>query len=98
MSTAVIDKLCSERDEVTAAAVAIAESDEFNPEDKTYAELRSRATDLNSRIASLAELMDQQRAADQLDGRLAKAAQARQQRAEDQPSGGVQTRETWGDA
>lgn len=96
MSTAVIDKLCSERDEVTAAAVAIAESDEFNPEDKTYAELRSRATDLNTRIGSLAELMDQQRAADQLDGRLAKAAQARQQRSDEPPA--LQTRETWGDA
>jgi Phage capsid family len=96
MSTAVLDKLCTERDEVTNAAVAIAESEDFNPDDKTYVELRSRATDLNTRIASLAELMDQQRAADALDGKLAKAAQ---QRANEPPANNqVQTRESWGEA
>lgn len=94
MSTAVLDKLCAERDEVTAAAVAIAESEDFSPDDKTYTELRSRATDLNSRIASLADLLDQQAQADALDGKLAKAAQSRQQRAQ-QPAG-LQTRESLG--
>lgn len=95
MSTAVLDKLCTERDEVTAAAVAIAESDDFTPDDKTYTELRSRATDLNARIGSLADLLDQQSAADQLDGRLAKSAQRRDQQQTQQ----VQTRESasWGD-
>jgi len=96
MSTAVLDKLCTERDEVTNAAVAMAEAEEFNPEDKTYLELRSRATDLNARIGSLAELMDQQRAADQLDGKLAKAAQARSN--EPPANNQVQTRESWGEA
>lgn len=99
MSTAVLDKLCTERDETRAAAVAIAESDDFNPEDRTYVELRSRASDLDGRIASLAELIEQQQAADKLDGKLAKAAQQRQQRDDDvQQRGGVQTRETWGEA
>lgn len=98
MSTAVLDKLCTERDETRAAAVAIAESEDFNPEDKTYVELRSRASDLDSRIASLAELIEQQSQADALDGKLAKAAQQRQQR-DDTPRGGVQTREHgWGAA
>jgi HK97 family phage major capsid protein len=98
MSTAVIEKLATERDEVTSAAVAIAESEDFNPQDKTYMELRSRATDLNTRIASLAELMEERSQQDQLDGRLAKAAQTRQQRQEQPPAGGLQTRETWGEA
>jgi len=97
MSTAVIDKLCAERDEARSAAVAIAESDDFPPDDKTYVELRSRATDLDARIASLADLLEAQRESDNLDGRLAKAAQARQQRA-DEPSRGIQTRESWGEA
>lgn len=98
MSTAVLDKLCTERDEVRSAAVAIAESEDFNPEDKTYLELRTRATDLDARIGSLADLIEQQRAADSLDGKIAKAAQARQARTDDQPRNGVQTRESWGDA
>lgn len=96
MSTAVLTKLCDERDEVRAAAVAIAESEEFNPEDKTYLELRGRATDLDKRIGSLADLMDQQAAADTLDGKLAKAAQTRQ-RHEQQQTGQIQTRQSWGD-
>jgi HK97 family phage major capsid protein len=98
MSTAVLDKLCSERDETRAAAVAIAESDDFNPDDKTYVELRSRASDLDARVASLAELIEQQSAADKLDGKLAKAAQQRQQRADEPQQQRVQTRESWGAA
>jgi hypothetical protein len=98
MSTAVLDKLCTERDEARAAAVAIAESEDFTPEDKTYAELRSRATDLDARIASLAELVEQQSQGDLLDARIAKAAQQRQQRADSPSSRVPQTRESWGDA
>jgi HK97 family phage major capsid protein len=97
MSTAVLDKLSNERDEARSAAVAIAESDDFNPEDKTYVELRTRATELDARIASLAELMEQRAAADALDGKLAKAAQRREQRP-DEPSRQPQTRESWGEA
>jgi hypothetical protein len=95
MSTAVLDKLCTERDEVRAAAIAIAESDDFHPDDKTYVELRGRASDLDQRIGSLADLLDAQHAADNLDGRLAKSAQARQTRA-DAPA--AQTRQSWGDS
>jgi hypothetical protein len=96
MSTAVLDKLCTERDEVRSAALAIAESDGFKPDDQTYVELRARATELDTRITSLAELLDQQQAADQLDGRLAKAAQSRQQRSDREQQ--VQTRESLGRA
>lgn len=96
MSTAVLDKLCTERDETRAAAVAIAESEDFNPEDKTYLELRGRASDLDHRITSLAELIEQQAAADSLDGKLAKAAQTRQARIDQGPA--AQGRESWGEA
>lgn len=92
MGNAVLDKLIQERTETQAAAVAIAESDEFNPDDKTYVELRQRGNDLDARITSLAELLEQQQSADSLDAKLAKASTRQQQRQVDQ----VLTRSTWG--
>lgn len=94
MSVSVLEKLCQERDETRAAAIAIAEADDFNPEDKTFVELQSRAQELDARVASLHGLMEQRSAADAFDGKLAKATQARQQRDERQP---FQRRESWGD-
>jgi hypothetical protein len=93
MSAQVLEKLCTERDEVRNAAIAIAESDEFNPEDKTFLDLQSRAVELDGRVSSLTTLLEQRHAADQLDGKLAKA-QARREAAP------VQTREStsWGEA
>lgn len=95
MGNAVLEKLIQERTEVQAAAVAIAESEEFNPDDKTYVELRSRGTDLDARIGSLAELLEQQQSADSLDAKLAKAAK-RQQEQQRTSSELVQTRSSWG--
>lgn len=93
MRNAVLDNLIEQRQQIQTAAVAIAESDDFNPDDKTYLELRNSATDLDHRITSLADLLEQQSSADALDAKLAKASQ-RQQRQADvaQP----QTRSTWG--
>lgn len=93
MGNAVLDKLISERTEVQAAAVAMAESDTFSPEDRTYTELRQRGTDLDNRISSLAELLEQQQSADALDAKLAKATHQQQQR---QTTDLVQTRSSWG--
>jgi HK97 family phage major capsid protein len=92
MGNAVLDKLIQERSEVQAAAVAIAESDTFNPDDPTYVELRKSGTDLDGRITSLAELLEQQQSADALDAKLAKATTRQQQRQTDL----VQTRSSWG--
>jgi hypothetical protein len=94
MSTAVLDKIRTERDQVRAAALAIAEGDSFNPEDENYLELRGRADTLDARASSLAELLEKQAAADALDGRLAKAT-AKQERAAEQ----AQTRPaaSWGE-
>jgi HK97 family phage major capsid protein len=94
MSNAVLERLAQERSEVQSAAVAIAESEDFNPEDKTYVELRSRATDLDKRITSLAELLEQQHSADSLDARMAKASQRQQQQRQVEQQ--VQTRQSLG--
>jgi HK97 family phage major capsid protein len=95
MSIAVIEKLSAERDEARGAAIAIAESDDFNPEDKTFVELQSRAVDLDSRIGALAKLLEDQSEADGLFGRVAKQQQQRQQQQQQTPA--LESRESWGD-
>lgn len=94
MTSSVLEKICDERDEVRSAAIAIAESAEFNPEDKTFVDLQSRAQELDKRVASLTSLMEQRQAADALDGKFAKANQQRQTQTHTQ----TQTREaeSWG--
>lgn len=96
MSVSVLENLCNERDQARDAAIAMAESEGFNPEDKTFQDLQSRAQELDARVVSLNGLMEQRAAADALDGRLAKASQNRQRQAEQQPT---QTRQaSWGEA
>lgn len=95
MSSAILERLTSERDEVRSAAVAMAEAEAFNPEDPTFLDLKTRASELDGRVAALAGLMDQQAAADQLDGRMSKAVQ---RRTEQTQQAQVQTRESWGEA
>jgi len=73
MSNAVVDRLREERDEARAAAVALAESEKFNPEDETYVALKTRAEGLDARISELAGLMEARRNSDALDGRLSKS-------------------------
>ena len=98
MSTTVIDRLITERDEVRNAAVAMAESEEFNPDDATFADLQTRATELDKRVAALAGLMDARAAADTLDGKIAKASNRRTREEEERRNGkGLETRESWGD-
>lgn len=74
MSNIVIDKLRQERDEARAAAVALAESENFNPEDETYVGLKTRAAELDARVSELAQLMEARKNSDALDGRLSKVA------------------------
>jgi Phage capsid family len=73
VSTAVLDKIRTERDQARAAALAIAEGEEFNPEDATFVDLQTRAEELDRRAGALAGLMEQQAAADAFDGRMHKA-------------------------
>lgn len=99
MSNAILDKLRGERDQVRTAAVAIAEGENFDPSDENFQELETRATTLDKRIEKLSTLLNEQAAADALDGRMAKAAKSideqRQQRAN---GANVATRESWGAA
>lgn len=96
MSVQVLENLCAERDQARDAAIAMAESEDFNPEDKTFLALETRAKELDARVASLNGLMEQRASADALDGKLAKASQSRQ-RQQEQAGSQVQTRQTWGE-
>jgi hypothetical protein len=74
MSNAVLDRLREERDEARSAAVALAESDNFNPEDETYVSLKTRAEKLDARVSELADLFEARKTSDALDGKLSKVA------------------------
>jgi hypothetical protein len=93
-NTAVLDRLRQQRDEARDAAIAIAEAEDFNPEQPgPLPELEERAVGLDRQIERLAALQQQRAAADQLDGRLAKAAQTRAEQVSPVAAG-----LTWGDA
>jgi Phage capsid family len=91
----VLEDRMAERDQVRDAAIALAEAEGFNPEDKTFLDLQKRASELDQSVQSLSALMESRSAADALDGRIAKAAQTRQRQAEQ-----TQTRPSisWGEA
>jgi HK97 family phage major capsid protein len=93
MTSSVLEKLCDERDEVRNAAIAIAESDGFDPADETFTSLQTRASELDARVASLNGLIEQRQAADALDGRMSRAHQRQQEQGPVQ----LQSRESWGE-
>lgn len=96
MSTAVLDRIRSERDEVRALALKMVESDDFNAEDETYKELETRAAALDDRAAKIASLLEGQAESDKTFGRIDAAAKVQQERAQiTEP----ETREggSWGD-
>jgi HK97 family phage major capsid protein len=72
MSNAVVDRLREERDEARSAAVALAESENFNPEDSVYRDLKTRAENLDNQIGELAGLLEARKSSDALDGRISK--------------------------
>lgn len=80
MNQSVLDGLREQRDEARSGAVALAESDNFNPQDEVYLNLKTRAEQLDSRIAEIATLLEAKKSSDALDGRLAKADQRKQER------------------
>jgi len=90
----VIDTLRDERDQARDAAIALAETDDFDPESTAFKELESRAASLDKQIEHLGTLLDKRQAADALDGRLSRVQQRQQERSAEQP----QTRESWGEA
>jgi hypothetical protein len=77
-----LDSLRSARDAARDAAIQMAASDGFNPEDTSFVELETRAQTLDSQVARLASLLEGQQAADALDGRLSRSPRVPEQRSE----------------
>lgn len=73
MNTAVLDQIRSDRDDARNAALALAEAEDFNPDDPTFKDLQERADTLDRRAVTIAALFEKQGAADALDGRIANA-------------------------
>ncbi len=72
MNHSVLDGLREQRDEARQGAVALAESDKFDPADEVYVGLKTRAENLDNRIAEIASLLEAKKSSDALDGRLSK--------------------------
>ena len=88
----VLDSVRAERDQVRAAALAIAEGDEFDPEDKAYLDLATRADELDKRAATIADQLVKQHDSAAMDGRLAKIEKRAAAPAEPEAR-----RESWGE-
>lgn len=90
----ILEKLRADRDRDRAAARAMIESPDYDPESEALKQLETRATKLDAQIEHLTKTYEAQRAADAVDGRLVKAERARERQG---GSAGVQTRESWGE-
>lgn len=76
MTTTVLENIRSERDDVRNAAIALAEAEDFNPDDPTFVELQTRAADLDRRAATLDGLLSARDAVDAREAREARAGRA----------------------
>jgi hypothetical protein len=97
MSTAVLDRIRTERDEVRALALKMVESEDFNPEDETYKELETRAAALDTRAAKLVTLLEGQADADKVFGRIDEATKRQQERAEAETKTETREGRSWGE-
>jgi HK97 family phage major capsid protein len=95
-NTAVLDRLRQDRDQARDAAIALVESDDYNPDQAdALHNLEERATSLDSQIERLSSLIAAQEAADALDGKVAKAGKRAANR-DAEPDFGA--RASWGEA
>jgi HK97 family phage major capsid protein len=85
-----LDQLRSARDTARDAAIAMAADENFDAEDQSFKDLEARAVGLDTQITRLAGLLEAQKSADALDGRLARSPQVPEQRSEQTPL-------TWGE-
>lgn len=92
MDTEILDNLRAERDRDRAAARAMIESKDYDPESDALKQLEQRATKLDAQIEHLTKTYEAQRAADAVDGRLVKAERARERQTTT-----VQARDSWGE-
>lgn len=77
-----LETLRTERDQARDAAIQLAAAEDFNPEDRTFQDLETRATQLDTQIERLTGLLEAQKGADALDGKLSKAERSREERLE----------------
>jgi HK97 family phage major capsid protein len=85
-----LEQLRSARDTARDAAIAMAAEDTFDAEDQSFKDLEARATGLDTQIGRLAGLLEAQKSADALDGRLSRSPQVPEQRSEAPQSWGEQ--------
>jgi len=94
-STAALDDFRAQRDEARTAALALMESEDYDPNSDALKQLEERAASLDSQIERMIKIHEQQEAATALDSRLSSAAR----RTEQHRSGTqVETRESPGEA
>jgi hypothetical protein len=90
-SDPVLDDLRSQRDQARDAAIALAESDEFDPKSEAFVALETRSASLDSQIEKIVGLYGRREAADALDGRLSRSATRTEDRAAEPDPG------SWGE-
>jgi HK97 family phage major capsid protein len=76
-----LDSLRAERDQARDAAIQLASAEDFDPQDKSFTELEARAEKLDGQIERLVKLLDAQKSADALEGRMARSATRTEERA-----------------
>lgn len=97
MSTQLLDKIRTERDQVRAAALKMVESDDFNPEDETYKDLETRAAALDTRASKLVGLLEEQASTDSVFNRIDAAAQRQEERAKVEETQSRDAGRSWGE-
>jgi HK97 family phage major capsid protein len=76
----VLDTLRAERDQARDAAIALAESDDFDPTADAFRALETRSASLDGQIERLVTLYGAREQADALDGRMSRATSRTEQR------------------
>jgi hypothetical protein len=87
----VLDELRQERDQARDAAIALAESEEFDPSSEAFTALEARSASLDQQVTRLVQLYGARDQADALDGRLSRATTRHEQR------DSFQAPESWGE-
>lgn len=80
-----LEKLREERDQAVTDATALMDSDGFDPEDKDYSELKTRAEGLDKKIAGLVSWESSRQAADKVDALALKNKKLVEERGGDEP-------------
>jgi HK97 family phage major capsid protein len=77
-----LEQLRSARDAARDAAIQMAAAEDFDPADSSFKDLEERATKLDTQVDRLVSLLEAQKGADALDGRLSRSAARTEERAE----------------